>query len=144
MSVTTPKGFTAAGVAAGLKQSGKLDLALVVNNGPEAHAAGVFTSNRFQAAPVRWSIDAVADGRLAAVVLNSGGANACTGEAGFADATQMAEWAASSVGCDAGDVAVCSTGLIGVRLPLDKVLAGIELAAQDLSSEGVPAPRRRS
>lgn len=139
MSVTTPKGFTAAGVAAGLKQSGKLDLALVVNNGPEAHAAGVFTSNRFQAAPVRWSIDAVADGRLAAVVLNSGGANACTGEAGFADARQMAEWTASSVGCDAGDVAVCSTGLIGVRLPLDKVLAGIELAAQDLSSEGGPS-----
>ncbi len=139
MSVTTAKGFTAAGVTAGIKASGRADFALVVNNGPEAHAAAVFTSNAFKAAPVLWSRDAVADGRLAAVVLNSGGANACTGAAGLEDARQMAEWTAESVGCDITDVAVCSTGLIGVRLPMDKVLAGIELASQDLSDEGGPA-----
>ncbi len=136
MSVTAAKGFTAAGVTAGIKASGRPDLALVVNNGPAAHAAAVFTTNRFKAAPVLWSIDAVADGRLAAVVLNSGGANACTGRDGLADAQQMAEWAAASVGCGPTDVAVCSTGLIGVRLPMADVLAGIEMAAQDLSTEG--------
>ncbi len=136
MSVTTPKGFTAAGVTAGIKASGRPDLALVVNNGPDAHAAAVFTSNAFKAAPVVWSADAVADGRLTAVVLNSGGANACTGRAGLEDARQMAAWTSASLGCDATDVAVCSTGLIGVRLPMDKVLAGIELASQDRSDEG--------
>ncbi|MFT4227121.1 bifunctional glutamate N-acetyltransferase/amino-acid acetyltransferase ArgJ [Micropruina sp.] len=139
MSVTTPKGFTATGVTAGLKESGRPDLAIVVNNGPDAHAAAVFTSNAFKAAPVLWSADVVANGRLAAVVLNSGGANACTGRAGLDDARQMAEWTAASVGCEVEDVAVCSTGLIGVRLPMTKVLAGIELAAQDLSEEGGPA-----
>ena len=139
MSVTTPKGFVAAGVTAGLKASGRPDLALVVNNGPEAHAAAVFTGNRFKAAPVLFSMGAVADGRLAAVVLNSGGANACTGAAGLADATQMADWTAAALGCPAHDVAVCSTGLIGVRLPMDAVLAGIEVAAQDLSTEGGPS-----
>jgi len=139
VSVTAAKGFTAAGVTAGLKLSGKPDLALVVNEGPDAHAAAVFTSNRFTAAPVKWSRQAVADGRLAAVVLNSGGANACTGEAGLADARQMAEWTAAEVGCDVTDVAVCSTGLIGVRLPMDAVLNGIELAAQDLAHGGGPS-----
>ena len=139
MSVTAAKGFTAAGVTAGLKLSGKPDLALVVNEGPDAHAAAVFTSNRFTAAPVKWSRQAVADGRLAAVVLNSGGANACTGEAGLADARQMAEWTAAEVGCDVTDVAVCSTGLIGVRLPMDAVLNGIEHAAQDLAHGGGPS-----
>ena len=139
MSVTAAKGFTAAGVTAGLKLAGKPDLALVVNEGPDAHAAAVFTSNRFTAAPVKWSRQAVADGRLAAVVLNSGGANACTGEAGLADARQMAEWTAAEVGCDVTDVAVCSTGLIGVRLPMDAVLNGIELAAQDLAHGGGPS-----
>ncbi|MFT4297191.1 MAG: bifunctional glutamate N-acetyltransferase/amino-acid acetyltransferase ArgJ [Micropruina sp.] len=139
MSVTTPRGFTATGVTAGIKASGRPDLALVVNNGPDAHAAAVFTSNAFKAAPVLWSADAVANGRLAAVVLNSGGANACTGRAGLDDARQMAEWTAASVGCEIADVAVCSTGLIGERLPMTKVLAGIELAAQDLSDEGGPA-----
>lgn len=139
MSVTTPKGFTAAGVTAGIKASGRPDLALVVNNGPDAHAAAVFTSNAFKAAPVVWSADAVADGRLAAVVLNSGGANACTGRAGLDDARQMAAWTSASLGCDVTDVAVCSTGLIGVRLPMNKVLAGIELVTQDLSDEGGPA-----
>lgn len=139
MSVTAAKGFVAAGVIAGLKSSGRPDLALVVNSGPEAHAAAVFTSNRFQAAPVVWSRRAVADGRLAAVVLNSGGANACTGAAGLADARQMAEWTGAEVGCATEDVAVCSTGLIGVRLPMDSVLTGIELAAQDLASTGGPS-----
>jgi len=139
VSVTAAKGFTAAGVTAGLKASGKPDLALVVNEGPDAHAAAVFTSNRFTAAPVQWSQQAVANGRLAAVVLNSGGANACTGSAGLADAQQMAEWTAAEVGCDVADVAVCSTGLIGVRLPMDAVLTGIQLAAQDLANTGGPS-----
>ncbi len=139
MSVTAAKGFLAAGVTAGLKASGKPDLALVVNEGPDAHAAAVFTTNRFQAAPVLWSRQALATPRLAAVVLNSGGANACTGAAGFADARQMAEWTAAEVGCEASDVAVCSTGLIGVRLPMDKVLDGVQLAAQDLSHAGGPS-----
>ncbi len=136
MSVTAAKGFVAAGVAAGIKASGAPDLALVVNEGPDAHAAAVFTTNRFKAAPVLWSQQAIAVPRLAAVVLNSGGANACTGTAGFADSQQTAEWVAAEVGCAALDVAVCSTGLIGVRLPMDKVLDGIQLAAQDLSAVG--------
>ncbi|MFT4108123.1 bifunctional glutamate N-acetyltransferase/amino-acid acetyltransferase ArgJ [Propionicimonas sp.] len=136
MSVTAAKGFTAAGVCAGIKASGKPDLALVVNEGPDAHAAAVFTSNRFTAAPVQWSRHATANGRLAAVVLNSGGANACTGAAGLADAQRMAEWTGAEVGCAPEDVAVCSTGLIGVRLPMDAVLTGIELAAQDLARTG--------
>ncbi|HML51867.1 MAG TPA: bifunctional glutamate N-acetyltransferase/amino-acid acetyltransferase ArgJ [Propionicimonas sp.] len=139
MSVTAAKGFTAAGVVAGIKASGKADLALVVNTGPRAHAAGVFTSNKFTAAPVVWSKKALADGRLAAVVLNSGGANACTGDAGYADTVQTAEWVGAEVGCDTTDVAVCSTGLIGVRLPMDAVLNGIQLAAQDQSTAGGPA-----
>lgn len=139
MSVTAAKGFLAAGVTAGIKASGRPDLALVVNEGPDAHAAAVFTSNRFTAAPVVWSRRAIADGRLAAVVLNSGGANACTGSAGLADARQMAEWTAAEVGCAAADVAVCSTGLIGVRLPMDAVLTGIELASQDLAHTGGPS-----
>ena len=139
MSVTTPKGFTAAGATAGIKASGRPDLAIVFNNGPDAHAAAVFTSNAFQAAPVLWSREAVGDGRLAAVVLNSGGANACTGTAGLEDARQMAAWTSEALGTDVTDVAVCSTGLIGVRLPMDKVLAGIELATQDLSEVGGPA-----
>ncbi|MGV8910623.1 MAG: bifunctional glutamate N-acetyltransferase/amino-acid acetyltransferase ArgJ [Propionicimonas sp.] len=139
MSVTAAKGFVAAGVVAGLKASGRPDLALVVNSGPDAHAAAVFTRNRFLAAPVVWSQQAVVNGRLAAVVLNSGGANACTGAAGLADARQMAEWTGAEVGCATEDVAVCSTGLIGVRLPMDVVLTGIQLAAQDLAQSGGPS-----
>ncbi len=136
MSVTAAKGFTAAGVAAGIKQSGAPDLALVVNQGPTAHAAAVFTTNRFIAAPVKWSQNVLSDGRVSAVVLNSGGANACTGDAGFADTVQTAEWVAAEIGCDSVDVAVCSTGLIGVRLPMDAVLNGIQQAAQDQSNLG--------
>lgn len=139
MSVTAAKGFLAAGVPAGIKASGRSDFALVVNSGPDAHAAGVFTSNKFTAAPVKWSQQVIADGRLAAVALNSGGANACTGDAGYADTVQTAEWVAAEVGCDVNDVAVCSTGLIGVRLPMAAVLNGVQLAAQDLSHAGGPA-----
>ena len=136
MSVTTPKGFTAAGVTAGIKASGRRDLALVVNNGPDAHAAAVFTSNAFTAAPVLWSRDAVADGRLAAVVLNSGGANACTGSPGFLDTHRTAEHVADLLGISAGDVAVCSTGLIGERLPMDRLLPGVAAAVASLTPHG--------
>ena len=141
MSVTRAGGFTAAGVTAGLKPSGRPDLALVVNTGPDHVAAAVFTSNRVKAAPVLWSQQAVADGRLQAVVLNSGGANACTGPAGFADTHHTAELVAealSAAGTEvgAGDVAVCSTGLIGTRLPMDRISAGVTAAAAALDEDG--------
>ena len=136
MSVTTPAGFAAAGVAAGIKASGRPDLAIVSNLGPRFTAAGVFTCNRVFAAPVKWSREAVADGRLRAVVLNSGGANACTGRPGFEDARAMAETTASRLGIAAEDVAVCSTGLIGTRLPMAEVTSGIEQACARISREG--------
>ncbi|MDN5789504.1 MAG: bifunctional glutamate N-acetyltransferase/amino-acid acetyltransferase ArgJ [Micrococcales bacterium] len=134
--VALPQGFRASGVSAGLKASGSLDLALVVNDGPDHHAAAVFTSNRVVAAPVTWSRQVVRDGRVDAVVLNSGGANACTGAPGFQDAHRMAEHAAEAVGVSAGDVVACSTGLIGERLPMEKVIAGIDAAAAALSPDG--------
>src|SRR2546429_10020429 len=132
MSVTSPKRFRAAGVAAGLKPSGNLDVALVVNDGPDATAAGVFTTNRVKAAPVLWSQQVLRAGIVRAVVLNSGGANACTGPAGFQDTHRTAEHvaarltAASRFPVGAGDIAVCSTGLIGERLPMDKLLSGVD------------------
>ena len=135
MSVTAAQGFRAAGVAAGIKPAG-LDLALVVNDGPSDAAAAVFTANRVKAAPVIWSQQAVADGRLRAVVLNSGGANACTGPGGFADTHATAERVAAGLGVGAGDVAVCSTGLIGERLPMPAVLAGVAAAAAALGDHG--------
>ncbi|MEU6062581.1 bifunctional glutamate N-acetyltransferase/amino-acid acetyltransferase ArgJ [Streptomyces sp. NPDC047097] len=135
MSVTAARGFSASGVAAGIKSSGNRDLAVVVNHGPSYTAAGVFTSNRVQAAPVRWSRAVLADGRLSSVVLNSGGANACTGQAGAVDTRLTAERAAAALGTDARDVAVCSTGLIGVRLPVDAVLAGVDAAVAELTTE---------
>jgi glutamate N-acetyltransferase/amino-acid N-acetyltransferase len=110
VSVTTPAGFRAAGVTAGLKASGRPDLALVVNDGPLQVAAGVFTTNRVVAAPVVWSRQAVSDGVATAVVLNSGGANACTGPEGFGDTHRTAEHVAQVLGTSAGDVLVCSTG----------------------------------
>ena len=122
MSVTYPRGFRAAGVTAGLKPSGRPDMALVVNDGPSHVAAAVFTSNRIQAAPVQWSKQAATTGTFHAVVLNSGGANACTGPAGFADTHRTAEHVAALLGVGAIDVAVCSTGLIGKRLPMDKII----------------------
>ncbi|PIM73801.1 bifunctional ornithine acetyltransferase/N-acetylglutamate synthase [Streptomyces sp. JV178] len=133
MSVTAAKGFTAAGVAAGIKQNGNPDLALVVNNGPRSAAAGVFTSNRVQAAPVQWSREALADGHVSAVVLNSGGANACTGPEGYQDTITTAQRAAELLGRGVEEIAVASTGLIGVRLPMDKLLPGLETAAGQLS-----------
>ncbi|HEX7805637.1 MAG TPA: bifunctional glutamate N-acetyltransferase/amino-acid acetyltransferase ArgJ [Cellulomonas sp.] len=138
MSVTSPAGFRAAGVTAGLKVSGRPDLALVVNDGPLQVAAGVFTTNRVVAAPVVWSRQAVSDGVASAVVLNSGGANACTGPDGFADTHRTAEHVATVLGVSAGDVLVCSTGLIGERLPMGTLLAGVDAAAAALSPTGGP------
>ncbi|MFE4691840.1 bifunctional glutamate N-acetyltransferase/amino-acid acetyltransferase ArgJ [Streptomyces sp. NPDC056749] len=137
MSVTAAKGFTAAGIAAGIKESGGPDLALVVNDGPRRAAAGVFTSNRVKAAPVLWSEQVLKGGEVTAVVLNSGGANACTGPQGFQDAHATAEKAAEVLdGHSAGEIAVASTGLIGLLLPMDKVLPGITAAAAALSEHG--------
>ncbi|WP_200302849.1 bifunctional glutamate N-acetyltransferase/amino-acid acetyltransferase ArgJ [Streptomyces adelaidensis] len=136
MSVTAAKGFTAAGIAAGIKENGNPDLALVVNNGPRLAAAGVFTSNRVKAAPVLWSEQVLKGGQVSAVVLNSGGANACTGPKGFQDTHATAEKAADALGLDAGEIAVASTGLIGLLLPMDKLLPGIETAAVQLSEHG--------
>ena len=140
MTVTSPRGFRASGVTAGIKASGRPDVALVVNDGPLAVAAGVFTANRFAAAPVLWSRQVVADGEVRAVILNSGGANACTGPEGFVDTHHTAEHVASALaaaGVDVGpgDVAVCSTGLIGERLPMEKLLAGVDAAVVALSAE---------
>ncbi|MER5672910.1 bifunctional glutamate N-acetyltransferase/amino-acid acetyltransferase ArgJ [Pseudonocardia alni] len=134
MSVTAAQGFRAAGIAAGIKKSGKADLALVVNDGPRAEAAGVFTRNKVKAAPVLWSQQVLTTGSLRAVVLNSGGANACTGAEGFQVAHATAEQVAEVVGCGAIDVAVCSTGLIGEQLPRETVLAGVRSAAAELAS----------
>lgn len=141
MSVTAAAGFVASGVRAGIKASGNPDLALVVNDGPRDVMVGVFTSNRFQAAPVLWSQQVVADQSGRVVILNSGGANACTGAPGFADTHRTAEHVAqtlSGLGRDigAGDVAVCSTGLIGERLPMDSLLAGVDAAAAALAADG--------
>jgi glutamate N-acetyltransferase/amino-acid N-acetyltransferase len=134
--ITAPRGFRAAGVTAGLKASGRPDLAVVVNDGPDHHAAAVFTSNRVEAAPVTWSRQVLADGRVDAVVLNSGGANACTGAAGFADTHRSAEHLAAALDVSAGDVVVCSTGLIGELLPMDKVTTGVDAAVAALSATG--------
>jgi len=128
--VTAPAGFRATGIAAGIKASGALDLALVFNEGPDHAAAAVFTRNKVKAAPVLWSQQVLTTGRLRAVVLNSGGANACTGPGGFQDTHATAEAVAAALsdwGTETGaiEVAVCSTGLIGDRLPMDKVLAGV-------------------
>ncbi|MCK9929759.1 bifunctional glutamate N-acetyltransferase/amino-acid acetyltransferase ArgJ [Frankia sp. Mgl5] len=136
MSVTAARGFRAAGAAAGLKPSGRPDVALVVNDGPADAAAGVFTRNRVQAAPVLWTRQVLTTGRLRAVVLNSGGANACTGPAGFADTHATAEHVGAALGIGAGEVAVCSTGLIGVRLPMDLLLPGVAQAVGALSPTG--------
>ena len=156
MSVTSAAGFLAGAVVAGLKPSGKPDLALVLNTGPRFDAAAVFTTNRVKAAPVLWSEEVIKDGRLRAVVLNSGGANACTGPAGFADAHRTAEMVADGLRQATGsstvptgaapaqdmadvaaiDVAVCSTGLIGLRLPMDKVSSAIGDLLPRLSADG--------
>lgn len=141
MSVTTPAGFTASGVASGIKTSGARDVALVVNEGPAQVACGVFTSNRFPAAPVLWSRQVLIDGEAHAIVLNSGGANACTGPEGFADTHATAEHVADVLSArgeevGAGDVIVCSTGLIGERLPMTNLLAGVDECVHTLSVSG--------
>ena len=136
--VTAPAGFRAAGIAAGIKASGNRDLALVFNEGPDYAAAGVFTRNKVKAAPVRWTQQVLTTGALRAVILNSGGANACTGPGGFQDTHATAEALAAALsdwGTETGaiEVAVCSTGLIGDRLPMDKVLAGVRAIVQDMA-----------
>jgi glutamate N-acetyltransferase / amino-acid N-acetyltransferase len=136
MSVTAPLGFRAAGVAAGLKESGQPDVAVVLNDGPSRAAAAVFTRNRVQAAPVTWTRQVVSGGRVRAVVLNSGGANACTGAPGFQDTHATAEHLAAAIEDSAGEIAVCSTGLIGERLPMDKLLPGVDTAVAAVSRAG--------
>ncbi|BCJ55800.1 arginine biosynthesis bifunctional protein ArgJ [Actinoplanes sp. NBRC 14428] len=143
MTVTSPKGFRASGVAAGLKASGGADVAVVVNDGPDATVAGVFTGNRVKAAPVLWSQQVLKGGVVRAVVLNSGGANACTGSQGFRDTHATAEHAAAVLRggpkpllIGPGDVAVCSTGLIGELLPMDKLLPGVTAAVKALTPDG--------
>jgi len=138
VSVTAAQGFTAAGIAAGLKANGNPDVALVVNNGPRRSAAGVFTSNRVRAAPVVWSEQVLKGGQVSAVVLNSGGANACTGPLGFQDTHATAEKAAEVLGDghSAAEIAIASTGLIGIRLPMDRLLPGVAQAAGELSAHG--------
>ena len=136
--VTSPAGFRAAGIPAGIKVSGKQDLALVVNEGPELTAAGVFTTNKVKAAPVLWSQQVLKSGSLRAVILNSGGANACTGAGGFQDTHATAEAVADALSnwgteTGAGEIAVCSTGLIGDRLPMDKVLSGVQEIVHELA-----------
>jgi glutamate N-acetyltransferase / amino-acid N-acetyltransferase len=136
VTVTTPLGFEAAGVAAGLKSTGALDLALVVNRGPLTSAAAVFTGNRAKANPILWSQQVIADGVVSAIVLNSGGANCFTGARGFQTTHATAEAVGAALDVSAGDVLVCSTGLIGDQLDLGKLEAGVAGAASTLSVEG--------
>jgi glutamate N-acetyltransferase/amino-acid N-acetyltransferase len=140
VNVTAPAGFAAAGTEAGLKKSGGLDLAIVQNLGPASAAAAVFTSNRCHANPVIWSKQVVADGVVSAIVLNSGGANCYTGSQGFQATHATAEAVAQKLGISAGDVLVCSTGLIGEQLDLDKVTAGVASAAADLTADAAQTP----
>ena len=128
-----PAGFLASGVAAGLKSSGALDMALIVNQGPSFNAAAVFTSNKVIAAPVIWSKEVIKGKQVRAAILNSGGANACTGPEGFADTHKTAEAVGDLLGISAGEVIVCSTGLIGERLPMEKILDGAEELSKKLA-----------
>jgi glutamate N-acetyltransferase / amino-acid N-acetyltransferase len=136
VSVTAARGFAAAGAVAGLKSTGAKDLALVQNYGPSQAAAAVFTSNRCKANPILWSQQVIADGTVAAIVLNSGGANCYTGARGFQVTHSTAETVAEYLGISAGDVLVCSTGLIGEQLPLDKLQNGVGEAAATLTESG--------
>jgi glutamate N-acetyltransferase / amino-acid N-acetyltransferase len=136
VTVTAPSGFEAAGIAAGIKRSGALDLAVVVNRGPLQSAAAVFTSNRAKANPILWSEQVIADGQVAAIVLNSGGANCFTGPEGFQVTHGTAEAAASALGVSSGDVLVCSTGLIGEQLDGEVVEEGVLSAVARLSADG--------
>lgn len=136
MTVTAAAGFEAASVAAGLKSTGALDLAVLVNRGPSSAGAAVFTSNRAKANPIIWSQQVIADGDVRAIVLNSGGANCFTGAQGFQTTHATAEAVAEHLGVDAGDVLVCSTGLIGEQLDREKLLTGVATAAGALTTEG--------
>jgi glutamate N-acetyltransferase/amino-acid N-acetyltransferase len=136
MSVTAPLGFRAAGVTAGLKPSGARDVAVVINDGPSRAAAAVFTANRVKAAPVLWSQQVLSGARVRAVLLNSGGANACTGPLGFQDTHASAERLAAALADSAGEIAVCSTGLIGERLPMDRLLPAVDTAVAEASRAG--------
>lgn len=137
-----PLGFRAAAAAAGLKSSGALDLTIIENQGPTFIGTAVFTSNKVVAAPVTWTKQVVADGTVGAVLLNSGGANACTGPQGFADTHKSAEYVGQLLGISSADVAVCSTGLIGELLPMDKVLSGIDAIVPALSPDGLESSAR--
>ena len=136
MTVTTPQGFRASGVPAGLKSTGAKDVALVVNDGPTHDSASVFTSNRCKANPILWSQEVVKDGTVRAVVLNSGGANCYTGAEGFQTTHAVAEQVAGNLGIGAVDVVVCSTGLIGLANPRQNLLDGVDAATAALSAEG--------
>lgn len=132
-----PNGFTAASCAAGLKSSGALDLTLVVNNGPNFDAAAVYTSNQVVAAPVIWSKQVTKDKIVRAAILNSGGANACTGPQGFADTHKTAEYVGEVLNISSGEVVVCSTGLIGELLPMEKILSGIDVISKSLKTDSL-------
>ena len=132
-----PNGFTAASCAAGLKSSGALDLTLVVNNGPNFDAAAVYTSNQVVAAPVIWSKQVTKDKIVRAAILNSGGANACTGPQGFADTHKTAEYVGQLLDISSGEVVVCSTGLIGELLPMEKILSGIDVISKNLKVDAL-------
>ena len=134
-SQSLPKGFRGSGVSAGLKSSGAKDLALIVNDGPDNFGSAVFTTNQVVAAPVIWSRQVLKDNQVSAVLLNSGGANAATGPDGFADTHKSAEQVASLLSISSSDVAICSTGLIGVRLDMEKLLAGVKSAHSALSTD---------
>jgi len=137
-----PLGFRAAAVAAGLKSSGALDLTVIENQGPHFVGTAVFTTNKVVAAPVTWTKQVVADGTVNAVLLNSGGANACTGPQGFADTHKSAEYVATRLGISSADVAVCSTGLIGEFLPMEKIISGIDKIVPTLSENGLDEAAR--
>jgi glutamate N-acetyltransferase/amino-acid N-acetyltransferase len=132
-----PQGFRSAAIAAGLKSSGALDLTLIENQGPKFAAAAVFTTNKVVAAPVTWSRQVAKGGIVRAAVLNSGGANACTGPQGFADTHKTAEHVAQLLNISSGEVVVCSTGLIGELLPMSKLIAGLDSIAPELSNDGL-------
>ena len=132
-----PQGFKSASIAAGLKSMGALDLTLIQNQGPLFMGAAVFTSNKVVAAPVTWSRQVAKGGTVRAAVLNSGGANACTGPQGFADTHKTAEHVGHLLNVSAGEIIVCSTGLIGELLPMEKILTGLDAIAPVLSSDGL-------
>jgi glutamate N-acetyltransferase/amino-acid N-acetyltransferase len=137
-----PQGFRAASIAAGLKSTGALDLTLIQNQGPLFMGAAVFTSNKVVAAPVIWSRQVAKGGTVRAVVLNSGGANACTGPQGFADTHKTAEHVGQLLKISSGEVIVCSTGLIGELLPMEKILSGLEAITPVLSVDGLETSAR--